>query len=62
MQSDLPETVYVRSDDDEEGLFLAFGSRMEAVDENGPTEIGEYKLVRKQVFEKILNEVEEIKP
>lgn len=56
---DLPETVYVRTDEDEEGVFLAFGSKMEAIDENGPSEIGEYKFVRRHTLEKIVKEVEE---
>jgi hypothetical protein len=51
----------VRADEDEEGVFLAFGSRMEAIDENGPTEVGEYKLVGRKVFEKTLTEVKEVK-
>jgi len=61
-RTDLPETMYVRVEDDEEGIFSAFGSRMEAIDDDGPTEIGEYRLVQKKVFEKILNEVAELEP
>jgi hypothetical protein len=59
MESTFPKILYARQNDpgDCEDLDV-FETISEAIDEDGPTEVGEYQLVRTKTFEKLVQEVE----
>jgi len=57
----LPKTIFVRvekSDDDGEDWLNAFYERDEAVDGDGPTVVGEYRLVNTKRLAKYVQVVE----
>jgi hypothetical protein len=58
---DFPHTVFVRIGD-EEGLVEAFQSAGEAIEDDGPTMIGEYRLVGTQAYEKVIEKAEPVSP
>lgn len=50
----LPKVIYVfarKLQDGSEDLY-AYDNQIEAIDEDGPTVVGEYRLVRKNTFRK----------
>lgn len=53
-----PKTLYVRTASDDESLVEAFQTFHEAVEDDGPTEVGVYELVDTKTFEKTTQEID----
>jgi hypothetical protein len=58
MESTFPKILYARQGDAQENEMEVFETIAEAIDEDGPTEVGEYQLVGTKTFEKLVQEVE----
>lgn len=48
-----PNQIYVRMGDAQEDLLEAFGKQADAVEDDGPTEVGTYQLIETNVLEKV---------